>query len=301
MGTKAGHEEAQDLAHNDRRQLDCEKALADAWALGRATWPAIRLPAGTLAAHVARLEVPVTALVCHGADIYLACACGQGDRAALRVFEGMLRPILERGLARFRLGASEVDEVAQKVRLLLFTGSRPRILEFGGRGPLHAWLRTIVIRDAGRTVQMARGRCTLWQHDQDTVEQISGALDDPEIATLRQAHGAALQRTLDRSILALSTRAKTVLRLYHVEGLNIDRIGERLGVHRATVARWLTLARSLILANLRRELAQELRLSGSELHSLTGALLADLHISVDRVLCDQGAHAGSASSDSYGL
>lgn len=261
---------------------------------GQVSWPELRVPRAAVLECAGRIAGAAPDVARFGHEVYLACACARADPAALRIFERVFMPSIDRALARFNLPQAERDEFGQRLRVRLFTGERPHIAEYGGRGPLAAWLRTIVFRDAAKIVGPERQRDR--QHEQDDADHLVSALADPEVAALRQSHRERFQRALDESILALSPRAKTVLRLHYVEGLNIDAIGAAFRVHRATVARWISLSRALVVANLRGKLS-DLRLSASDVHSLSGALLGDLHISVDRVLRSEG---GDGTGDKAG-
>ena len=247
---------------------------------GRVSFP-------TLAQPRARLEMAAAKLVTTGADaerfgheLYLACACAHADPGALRIFERIFMPSIVRALGRFRLSDAERDEIGQRLRVLLFTGAEPQIAAYAGRGPLAAWLRTIALREAAR---LKGGADASRGDDEQAALELTGTTRDPEVLALRDRHREQFQRALDESILALSPRAKTVLRLHYVKGMNIDAIGTAFKVHRATVARWISLSRSLIVSTLRDKLVN-LSLSASDVNSLTGALMGELHVSVDRVL-----------------
>src|SRR5580658_632485 len=66
-----------------------EQALAARYEQGRAAWPQVVLAPVDFAAHLGRCareqDDPVRFLdQVHAADLYLACACAQGNPAALR-------------------------------------------------------------------------------------------------------------------------------------------------------------------------------------------------------------------------
>lgn len=262
--------------------MELTELVAEVERRGRETWPEIEVSRIALGAHVERIwargERPDAAQF--GGELYLACACARGDELALRRFEERYMPTVARVIARFQLAPADRDEIEQRLRVHLFLGAEPRIADYGARGPLAAWLRTTALRTAARLVAGLRAMADAGDRDA-ALELVSAA--DPELAALRDRHRAWFQRALDESILALSPRAKAVLRQHYVDGQNIDTIGAAFGVHRATVARWLAVTRQLILANLRSRLTA-LQLSPSDLRSLTGALIADLHVSLDRVL-----------------
>jgi hypothetical protein len=88
----------------------------------------------------------------HGDDLFLACACGLGDRAAIHEFERrFLGPTAIAAITRVTSAPAVVAEAKQLLRVKLFVQdgvSLPKILNYSGRGPLQAWVRTAAVRTA---------------------------------------------------------------------------------------------------------------------------------------------------------
>jgi len=84
----------------------------------------------------------------------------------------------------------------------------------------------------------------------------------------------------------LTAEQRNLLRLHFLDGLNIEKIGAVMQVHRATVARWIAAAREEILENVRRDLNQRLRLEPSEFESLVNLVRSQLQVSILRYLKD---------------
>jgi hypothetical protein len=80
--------------------LPFEAALAAA----RAAWPGVHVPEGVFRAYVAARtgDQPLAEDV--AAALWLACACGRGDVAALRAFDAAYTPQVERAVARSTCG-----------------------------------------------------------------------------------------------------------------------------------------------------------------------------------------------------
>jgi RNA polymerase sigma-70 factor (ECF subfamily) len=74
------------------------------------------------------------------------------------------------------------------------------------------------------------------------------------------------------------------LKLYFVQGLTVEEIGRMEGTHKSTVSRWLARTRAAVLAEVRRKLGAQLKLSPAELDSLIGAMRSQLHVSLHRAL-----------------
>jgi RNA polymerase sigma-70 factor, ECF subfamily len=99
-----------------------------------------------------------------------------------------------------------IDEVCQRTRVQLLVGQPPRLATDGGRGPLRAWVAI-----AARRVALNAKR-----------EVNPEARDDV--------------------LLEVVDRARTLLRLRFVEGLELAEIAPLYRVHESTVSRWVTAA-----------------------------------------------------------
>lgn len=240
---------------------------------------AIRIPHDTAAGFLRSV---------HGADLYLACACAMGDPAALEIFESRILPIVRAPLAKAGFGGAARDEVEQLLRekLLLRTPERaPKVEEYGGRGPLSAWLRVVALRTAisARRSQAAKGASPLL--DPLLSPDVTGP--DPEVVYLRQRYHPQFCEALAEAIASLTVKERNMLRLSAVDGLSIDQIGAMYQVHRSTVARWIAKIREVVSEETRRRVTEKLRLHASELSSLMRVIAEDLDVSVRRLLQEE--------------
>jgi RNA polymerase sigma-70 factor, ECF subfamily len=259
-----------------------ERAILAALARGRDVWPRVAVVEQAFAAHVRRLGIEEMALVDNGADLVLAYACTAGDEHALRFLHRQLLPSLDADLGRLGVATPDLDDVRQIVLERLLTSPVGGLASYAARSPLVSWLRSVVCRtaiDAHRASRRDRTRS-----DPAALDRLVSDTVDPELSTLRAKMQPDFQQALEESLAALSGRAKHILRLYYVDGLNIAAIGAIYGVHRATVARWITGIRAAVTARLRRRVSAALQSTSSEFRSLVEAVRDDLHVSVDRVL-----------------
>lgn len=239
---------------------------------GRAAWPRVRLGVAAVAAHLTALpSLPARG---HAAEVYLACACSRGDAIALGRFEAV---VIRQVPAMIRhLGdAGLVDEVQQEVRtrlLVVRPAGPPRIAAYGGRGSLAGWVRATAIRVA---LDLRRGGARAWLAAEAS-RVAAVADDDPEAAYLRARHGEAFTAALGDALAALPGRVRRALRLHVDGGLSAVRIGALLGVHHATVSRWLLAAPASALAATRRRITRNLGLSAPEVTSLAWLVGAQL-------------------------
>jgi RNA polymerase sigma-70 factor, ECF subfamily len=264
-----------------------EALLEPHCAAARAQWPGFSWSAERFLRHLARHlpeQHPGEMLrQLHAADLYLACACAEGERAALHAFE---QHILQR--VPSRLGAlppATVDEVLQvlRARLLLGRGDTPaRIADYSGRGPLLAWVRIIATRVAAELVSQ-QGRQELFDEPPEVLARMLAA-DDPERALLREDSRRVLMEALRQALSALPERERTLLRLHHLHGLTMDRLSAMYGESRSGVARRVAHARERLLALTQAELAGRLRLAGPELQSLLGLVRSRLDVNLHQLL-----------------
>src|SRR5215475_13564430 len=114
----------------------------------RAAWPTVSIPARAfsdwLAAHGGS----------HLSDLYLACACLQGNAAAIEQLEGAFLSQVGGFLAGIDPRPEFADEVRQALREHLLVG-RVALADYSGKGPLRQWLRVTAQRIA---LNLRRGR-----------------------------------------------------------------------------------------------------------------------------------------------
>jgi RNA polymerase sigma-70 factor (ECF subfamily) len=250
---------------------------------GMAAWPDVRVDAQAFAAFVQGKQLETEE---HVADLYLAYGCSQGEPHAITAFESRLLSQVPGYIARVSREPAFVQEVQQQLRDRLLVRTQvqaPKIAEYAGKGPLGGWLRVVAIR-AG--LELKRGV----RNDHDVDDESSGrmmASPDPELQYVRVRYAGQFKQAFSQAMGDLESRQRTILKLYLVDGLNIDRIGKLYDVHRATVARWIQTARDSLYDGTRAQLQAQLNLSREEFESLLGVVRSDLDVSVCRLLGDE--------------
>lgn len=258
---------------------ELDLAIDSAVAEGRARWPQISIPVDLFTAHVRSVRTGESMLAKHGADLYFAFACVQRDRSALRLFQDRILPAVDRHVARLGMRGSLLDDLRQDLCLYLLADPRPRLSHYRGQGSLLGWLRVIAARRA------LRKRPPREMSVEDLPpDRLVDRGQDPETVTLRRRFGPRVQRALEESLAALSSQHKALLRRHYAEGLSIDEIGVRHGVHRATVARWLAAIRARVTAELHGRLSTPPGMAPGEIRLLVDDLREELFSSVERFL-----------------
>jgi RNA polymerase sigma-70 factor (ECF subfamily) len=275
------------LSHNGAVNL-ASKLFAQA----QAAWPDVILNEGEsafhqhLQRHAGTASEPASLLV---EDLFLALGCSQGNAAALRAFDRKYLSQIDRFLQASDRQPAFVDELRQLLRDKLLVGkdgAPPKIADYSGRGSLQSWVRTAVVHTA-RNMHRHRKTDAL-RESSDAVMGALTAEGNPEVQYLKARYREEFREAFYASIQTLPSEQIEVIRLHYVDGLNIDRIGQRLGVNRATVARWRTAAQQTLFELTRKQLRQHLKISDTEFVSIVQLLRSQLDVGLARFLRGDG-------------
>ena len=261
---------------------------------GRAAFPAFAVDAKDLVAFVAR---QITADLADGAldglrpaDLYLACACARGVTGAIVAFDRDYMKEVDIALARMRIGPPRLSDVKQLVRQRLFVGggtagaptSPGKIAEYGGRGDLRRWVRSVAVRTCLNDLR--KGKREVLVDDDHLIAQHAVATDDPEVEYMKRTYSAEFKAAFSDALKQLGPREQTLLRYHHVDGLNIDEIGAIYRVHRVTAFRWLEKAKEHLVKTTLELLRARLKLPANELDSVLRMIRSQIHLSLVRHL-----------------
>jgi RNA polymerase sigma-70 factor (ECF subfamily) len=261
-------------------------AIEDALRRAREAWPTVTpLAAAVFGAWLAdRLPHDSDLARAPTNDLYLACACAQGDAAAIAAFEsGYLREVAI-AAAKLRAAPEIADEARQVVRELLFVARPERpaaIASYAGRGDLRGWVRVVAMREVLRLCQ--RDRREIATDDDALLDALSPA-SDPELEQLKERYRQAFAEAFAEAVRGLPARERKLLRLSVVDGLGVEAIGKRFEVHHATAARWLVRAREMLLEGTRTRLAGDLGLTADEVDSVIRLVRSRVEVSIVRLL-----------------
>jgi RNA polymerase sigma-70 factor len=276
-----------------------EDALQALFRAGQQAWPTVPLPAKDFVAHLAeRLaarppgpeESGPSLDKINGSELYLTCACAHGLPQALAAFESAYLTRVPAQVAHINRSPAFADEVCQVLRVNLLMGSdgkRPRIGEYAGRGALQSWLRIAAVRVA---LRLSRKRVVDGQ-DLDGPDGVAAVVEPalgPELAHIKARYQTEYKKAVEEAVLGLSSKQRNLLRLHFRAGLTGDQIAALFKVTRSTIMRWLSAARSEVLAVTQRLLQQRLQLSPEEFQSLARVVISQLDLSLSRVLREDG-------------
>jgi len=108
-----------------------------------------------------------------------------------------------------------------------------------------------------------------------------------ELAVVRQRYRAEVEAAIRAAFDALDNpRDRNLLRLYYLEHVGLEQLGQMFGVHGSTVSRWLAALRETIVEATRGYLAERLGPAGNfaEIDSLIRAVQSDLDLTLSRIL-----------------
>jgi RNA polymerase sigma-70 factor (ECF subfamily) len=287
---------------------DLDRRLWTLVAEGRAAWPELAIDAVEVVAFVAR---QVTADLADAAldglrpaDLYLACGCAKQMPQAIGAFDRDYMREVDIALARMRIVPSRVSDIKQLVRQRLFVGggtsgtptSAGKISEYGGRGDLRRWVRSVAVRTCLNDLR--KGKREILVDDDQLIAQHAIAVDDPEIEYMKRTYSSEFKAAFSEALGQLGAREQTLLRYHHVDGLNIDEIGAIYRVHRVTAFRWLEKAKEHLVRSTLDTLRARLKLPADELDSVLRMIRSQIHLSLIRHL---GGPSDSVADDAIEL
>jgi RNA polymerase sigma-70 factor (ECF subfamily) len=249
---------------------------------GAAAWPGIDLSVDDFAQHVETLLTGsngAEVLARQGEDLFLACACARGDSRAIELFSRYVLSAVPAMVGHILPGGPLLDDLLQSLHeqmLVRRESGPPRIAAYRGTGPLAGWVRITATRAA---IRMKKNAARF--SEEITLEgRPAGSAAGPEALYVRRHYVPALNAAIHAAIDGLPDPAREILRSYYLDGLTIDQLAERDGVHRATAARRVQSARILLLAHVRERAVDQLRISYEEIDSLIHLVASRLEISL---------------------
>ena len=273
---------------------DLDRRLWTIVAEGRAAWPQLAVDAKAVVAFVARqatTELAEAALDgLRPADLYLACACAQLLPGAIAAFDRDYIREVDVALSRMRVGPPRLADIRQLVRQRLFVGggtagqptSPGKIAEYGGRGDLRRWVRSVAVRTCLN--ELRKGKREVLIDDDQLIAQHAMSADDPEVEYMKRTYANEFKAAFAAALGQLGAREQTLLRYHHVDGLNIDEIGAIYRIHRVTAFRWLEKAKELLVRATLDTLRGRLKLPAAELESVLRMIRSQIHLSLVRHL-----------------
>ncbi len=267
--------------------VDSAATVETLYVAGRAHWPALQVSQEQFQ-HYLMARAPTAA---HGwsldsaADLYLACACSNGDPAAYPVFvqtyEGLMR-----GALRHISGLShELDDAVQLAmhRLLLSSEEgAPKIVQYSGRSELASFVRVVATRVAlSMTRKNGRQRTAMVG-----LGSLEPGEDDPELRYLKDLYREEFRAAFSAAVAQIPARDRSILRYQLVVGLGIAELAAIYKRPRSTIGRHLLEARARLINETHVVLRTELKVTQNELSSILRLVRSSVDVSVKRLLSE---------------
>jgi RNA polymerase sigma-70 factor (ECF subfamily) len=247
--------------------LERRRAIHEAWARGRQSWPRVALDREPFVRHCERVlgDAPAAGWVMHGAELYLCCACAAGDVAAQAILSASYLVRLERQLLESNDDAELVQETMQALRIKLLVGANAKIGRFAARGPLGHWLRAAAKRTL---LDVVRARRAQRQAEREVPVEVSYHEPDLVGAIGQLRYAPTFLDGLRQAIGQLEEPDRLLLKRAILEGSTIDVLGDIYAIHRSTASRRLRRIRQDIALGVRRQLKTQHRLADGDVDEL---------------------------------
>ncbi|MGH9752646.1 MAG: sigma-70 family RNA polymerase sigma factor [Blastocatellia bacterium] len=190
-------------------------------------------------------------------ELCLAIACEKGDEAAWLVFDSEYRRAMQGAARALTKDEAEAEDLIQFVFGELYgvrlDGDRRlgKLAHYSGRGSLGGWLRAVVYqafidrkRQTSRFEQVEEA-AEFDRLANEAAAHVNGRLsvpisqpDDIEDTRLRQA----TEEAMTQAFAEIEARDRLLLNYYYFDDLTLREIGLMMGVHEATISRWLAKA-----------------------------------------------------------
>jgi RNA polymerase sigma-70 factor (ECF subfamily) len=248
-------------------------------------WPDLELPWERFGPYLAA-RVPYSGNVERGlrnlcvADLYLCCACVQGERAAIAGFHQQFVPLIRGTLRKLRLGDGLVEDLEQTLIQQLIVGEdgEPMIKNYGGLGRLAAWLRVVTARTARRTLQREKKLVSV--DDETFADRVVEHDANPDLAQAKGAYRKVFKEVFKQAMTTLSPRDASLLRYRFGDGLSLKEIGAIYRVHHATAHRWLQQVRETLSQRALEMLRERLALGEADCASIIRLIQSDFDMTL---------------------
>lgn len=215
-------------------------------------------------------------------DLFLACACSQGNAKAIEVFFAMCNPTIGAAFAKLNVKPADKNDMLQQLSEKLFVGDNQKIRSYSGKGELRKWAASVATRLYLNRVRKYKRESQLSEEKAFTLRS-EGDLAD--LRYLKEQVQEDFTAAFQEALQELPPDKLLLLRYYHVDGMTIDNIAEVLAMHRTTAYRHLEKARKEIAEGTRNKLLQNLNVrSDSDLQSLLRLVRSRIHLSLTRLL-----------------
>jgi RNA polymerase sigma-70 factor (ECF subfamily) len=150
-----------------------------------------------------------------------------------------------------------------------------------GSGELGGWVRVAAVRCL---INMLERDTRSELIEDDALELLAGSHIAADDLLSKEESKVAFKQAFAEAFDQLTNREKGLLRYAYADGLTVDRIGAIYRVHRATAARWITVARDKLVAGVIEGLVDRLDIESAQVPSVLRSALSTIPSTVMRHL-----------------
>jgi RNA polymerase sigma-70 factor (ECF subfamily) len=273
------------------RDPDLAATLDDLHRSATAAWPHIHLAPELFGRALGRrcpadLATAAQVAELRAADVYVCVAAVAGDPVAIREVDERYIAGCAAALVALRPTAEELNEVQQRLRVLLLVRTEDkagRLDAYGGRGALGAWVRVCAVRELVHLRQRGARPAANVDLDQALAGAPAPELDGEATATLLRNRALFRQAVRD-AVMQLAPAERGLLAQHYLDRLTLEQLAALHQAHRATIARRIARARDAVMTATQSRLRDEGRLSESECDSVLRAGQLDVDTTIVRAL-----------------
>ncbi|MGQ0508787.1 MAG: sigma-70 family RNA polymerase sigma factor [Myxococcaceae bacterium] len=273
----------EDASSSERERV--ERTLTQAASEARSCWPGVTDPPKHWVEHLAhRVNDTVTLEQLALTDLWLACACLEGDSHAHAHLEVSVLSKVKPAIASLESSHAFVEEVLQAVRIKLLSSHAerpPYLTRYAGTGPLSAWARAVAL-GTGMDLLRQRGKTPL-EDDAELLADLASP-EDAEVRLIKTRDSQTFRDAFRDALSRLEVQDRTLLRLRFLDGLTTEEIARMFQTHRTTVSRSLQRITSALLKRTREKLTARLKLSALDADQMVGFVNSQLDLSLERLL-----------------
>ncbi len=259
------------------------ESLSGAWEIARQKLPQIAVPLELFSAIASELP-PEFPRHLRADELYLLCGCQLSDPYSQREFRRTFLAQVRKALRDFAMDEAMAEDIEQVIWtrfMVADEGERLPILRYAGKGKLKAFLRVAAVRTA-MTWFRQQGKFTPLPTEAPA-DAVTPSADLP-LLLAKARHREQFRRAFRNAMDRLEPPQRTILRRHYVDGVAADDLALELGVHRATVHRWIIGAREALYAQTKTEMLSEEAMSPTEFASIAKLLAGSLEVSLNRLL-----------------
>ncbi|MGH9961465.1 MAG: RNA polymerase sigma factor [Pyrinomonadaceae bacterium] len=246
-----------------------------------------QIPSSSMLSDETREELDELLTNLRWQELFLACACANGDDAAWEIFQNRYQSSIRKTAVRALGNASQAQELAETLATDLYLPSQPgaskgenKIGQYHGMGSLEGWLKVVIHRLVIDRFRFQSRSVSLEDMEVEPVSNASHVQPDRSIQEF-DTHKCLqmVSRCLTDALAQLTTQERLVLNMYYLQDLNLKAIAKWLKVHESTASRLIDRLKTDLRKAVGHQLQKEFKVKKNEVRHVIQ--LAQSHLEID--------------------